>query len=82
MDKFDFNNPGPLGMEIETGPEMFTRIARQMGWKEEDREQHLRDDDVTIFNSKKFYPYYFDQKYRRDAPPPTLMPFITGRPPG
>jgi hypothetical protein len=63
MGKFDFNNPGPLGMEIETGPEMFTRIAKKFGWKEEDRTQHLTDDGIVIFNSKSFYPYYFDEIY-------------------
>jgi hypothetical protein len=61
MDKFDFNNPGKLGVEIETGPEMFTTIVKKYGWTEEDRIQ--RFEDLVVFNSKSFYPYYFDKKY-------------------
>lgn len=60
---FDFDNPGKLGIEIETGPEMFTRIAKKHGWKEENRTQMLGDLSGIVFGSKQFYPYYFDQKY-------------------
>jgi hypothetical protein len=61
MDNFDFDNPGKLGIEIETGPEMFTNIARKWGWQEKDMYQSARD--ITVFSSSLFYPYYFDQKY-------------------
>jgi hypothetical protein len=61
MDLFVFHNPGPLGIEIETGPQMFTNIAKQYGWKEEDSTQLL--DEIIVTKSKYFYPYYFDQKY-------------------
>lgn len=64
MDNFDFNNPGPLGIEIETGPEMFTRIASEKGRIDLDRDQIMAKTGEIIFNSKVFYPYYFDQKYR------------------
>jgi hypothetical protein len=62
MDKIVFHDPGPLGIEIETGPQMFTTIAKKYGWKEEDKTQLL--DEISVFSSKFFYPYYFDQKYR------------------
>jgi hypothetical protein len=61
MDKIVFHDPGPLGIEIETGPQMFTTIAKKYGWKEEDKTQLL--DEISVFSSKFFYPYYFDQKY-------------------
>ena len=62
MDKIVFHDPGPLGIEIETGPQMFTTIAKKYGWQESDSVQLL--DDISIFSSRFFYPYYFDQKYR------------------
>jgi hypothetical protein len=61
MDKIVFHDPGPLGIEIETGPQMFTTIAKKYGWKEEDKTQLL--DEISVFSSKFFYPYYFNQKY-------------------
>lgn len=62
MNDFDFNNPGKFGIEIETGPEMFTQIAKSYGWKELNETQRLSD--MTIFNSKYFYPYYFNEPYK------------------
>jgi hypothetical protein len=62
MDKIVYFDPGPLGIEIETGPEMFTRIAKKFGWQERDEVQKL--DGITVYDSKYFYPYYFDKKYR------------------
>jgi hypothetical protein len=63
MDKIVFHDPGPLGIEIETGPEMFTRIAKSHGWQEQDKNQSLIDGEIMVFDSKYFYPYYFDKKY-------------------
>lgn len=63
MDVFDFNNPGKLGIEIETGPEMFTRIAKLFGWEENIATQFLPFGTV-ICSPHVFYPYYFDQPYR------------------
>jgi len=62
MDAFDFNNPGKFGIEIETGPEMFTRIAKDYEWEERDMLQ-LLPEGITVFDPPVFYPYYFDQKY-------------------
>jgi predicted O-methyltransferase YrrM len=61
LDNIVFHDPGPLGIEIETGPEMFTKLAKAYGWKEKDETQRLSW--LTVFNSKLFYPYYFDQVY-------------------
>jgi hypothetical protein len=61
MDKIVFHDPGPLGIEIETGPQMFTTIAKKYGWQEENKTQLLPE--ISVFNSDYFYPYYFDQKY-------------------
>jgi hypothetical protein len=62
MDNFDFDRPGPLGLEIETGPELFTKILKEWGWKERNSTQFMAR-EVTVFNSRYFYPYYFDKKY-------------------
>jgi hypothetical protein len=61
MDRIVFHDPGPLGIEIETGPQMFTNIAKTYGWEEEDSTQDL--EEIVVYKSKFFYPYYFDQKY-------------------
>lgn len=61
MDQFVFFDPGPLGIEIATGPEMFTTIAKKYGWQEKNETQQIAGGKV--FGSKYFYPYYFDQKY-------------------
>lgn len=63
MDRIVFHDPGPFGIEIETGPQMFTNIAKRYGWKERNETQQLQDGDITVFNSKLFYPYYFDKPY-------------------
>lgn len=63
MDAFDFDNPGRYGVEIETGPEMFTTIAKSFGWKEKNILQYLPNTDAMIVASRVFYPYYFDVKY-------------------
>jgi len=63
MNSIDFDNPGKFGIEIETGPEMFTNIAKKYGWKEIDTLQPLQSGEITVFNSPVFYPYYFDKKY-------------------
>jgi hypothetical protein len=62
LDRFVFWEPGPLGLEIETGPEMFTRFAKAAGWQEKDETQKLAG--LTVYDSRYFYPYYFDKKYR------------------
>jgi hypothetical protein len=62
MDNIVYFDPGPLGIEIETGPEMFTRLAKKHGWQEKDEVQKL--DGITVYDSKYFYPYYFDKPYR------------------
>lgn len=41
--------------------EMYTNIAFEHGWIKEDRTQRL--DGFTVFNSKYFYPYYFNDKF-------------------
>lgn len=61
MDHLVFHDPGPLGIEIETGPEMFTRIAKKYGWKESALTQNLPE--LTVFAPEYFYPYYFDEHY-------------------
>ena len=63
MDAFDFDNPGKFGIEIETGPEMFTSIAKYYGWQEKDLFQWLANIGAAVFDSSVFYPYYFDEKY-------------------
>jgi len=63
MDRIVFHDPGPQGIEIETGPQMFTNIAKRHGWKEKDELQILQEGEITILNSKAFYPYYFDKPY-------------------
>lgn len=61
LDTIVFHDPGPLGIEIETGPEMFTKIAKRWGWKEENRTQCLKK--LTVYSSEYFYPYYFNAVY-------------------
>jgi predicted O-methyltransferase YrrM len=61
MDRIVFHDPGPQGIEIETGPQMFTNLAKERGWVEKNETQRLAD--MTVFNSKYFYPYYFNEKY-------------------
>lgn len=62
MDELVFHDPGPLGIEIETGPELFTKLARKRGWVEKDETQ-LLEDGVVVLDSRAFYPYYFDRVY-------------------
>lgn len=63
MDDYRWDKIGPQGVEIETGPQMFTDIAKNIwGWSEADRTQWL-DGGVTIFDSSYFYPYYFDEVF-------------------
>lgn len=61
MNNFDFNKPGRLGVEIETGPEMFTRIAKRRGWQERNETQRM--EDFTVFDSSYFFPYSFEVRY-------------------
>ena len=69
MDRFIFDEPGPLGIEIATGPEMFTRIARKAGRVDMDITQDIIGG--RVFNSKYFYPYYFDEQYHPGCIRPT-----------
>jgi mannosyltransferase OCH1-like enzyme len=61
LDNFDFNNPGPCGIEVESTVEMYTKIAYENGWVKEDKTQRVKD--ILVCNSKYFYPYYFNVKF-------------------
>jgi len=62
MESFDFNNPGKFGIEIETGPQMFTNIAKTYGWKES-LEPQIIQLNALVGGPDLFYPYYFNEKY-------------------
>jgi predicted O-methyltransferase YrrM len=69
MDTVVFHDPGPMGIEIETGPQMFTNLAKAWGWEERDVTQFLNgpvginSSEITVYDSRYFYPYYFDKAY-------------------
>ena len=65
LDLFDFNNPGPQGIEVESTVQMYSDIAFEHGWVKEDRTQRLTD--MVVFNSKYFFPYYFDKQFTPDC---------------
>jgi mannosyltransferase OCH1-like enzyme len=61
LDNYDFNNNGPCGIEIMTGPEMYTTIAERYGWERKDETQRLNG--ITIFNSNYFYREHHPESY-------------------
>jgi hypothetical protein len=59
LDNVDWGAAYPQGIDIDLTVQHYTDYAKLHGWQERDETQRL--DGFTIFNSKYFYPYYFNQ---------------------
>jgi glycosyltransferase involved in cell wall biosynthesis len=55
MDAFPLEHPE---VENETGPRMFTNLMKRRGWRPGNTTQMVGD--ITVYNSKWFYPYPWD----------------------
>ena len=58
MDAFDLDHPQ---VENELGPRMFTNLLKARGWRRRDRDRVV--DGIHVCESKRFYPYRWDQQY-------------------
>lgn len=58
MDKYPLDSPN---IELETGPRMFTNIMKKHGFNGKNTNQKVLD--VSIYNNKYFYPYFYTEKY-------------------
>lgn len=52
----------------ETGPRMVTKLLKAMGWDGIDKDKMLGF--VKIYNSKRFYPYFWDEKFTPECVTP------------
>lgn len=62
MDSFKFDLKQ---VELETGPRMFTNIAKQYGWKT----AHIGEfkEGLKILHPKFFYPYHYTEEYHENC---------------
>lgn len=63
-DCMDYMDKMPLSyqsIELETGPRMFTKLCYQRGFNGKNQNQDIQD--ITIYNSKFFYPYFYTEKF-------------------
>ena len=65
MDGFDFNKPS---IELETGPRMFTEVAKKYGWTQ--NKFGTFKQGVKILKPKAFYPYRYDTFYMPECVTP------------
>jgi hypothetical protein len=61
LENINWKGHYPLGIDVDLTVQHYTDFAKTRGWQEKDITQRLKD--FTIFNSKYFYPYYFDEKF-------------------
>lgn len=52
-------------VELETGPRLFTKNIKKLGW--EDGQKDLFINDIWIYGEKFFYPYRYDEKFTKDC---------------
>ena len=58
MDKTPLDTPN---IELETGPRMFTNLCKKRGYNNKNQNQQITD--ITIYNNKYFYPYFYTEEY-------------------